>query len=405
MSKRNTAQETAASGITGSVSKNFVGLHSLITATCDPASCSWYIPGLGSAGNSLRKPGSQTAGERTVEECQCFIIELTRELNRILKNSAVPRDFSEKDACSPEDSRRFIEKWASELDQLFQISKRRGTPAVKDRLKECQRIISEWVSPLKRMPEESVSFGIHMDQGVAELVKEWKQGKLRNILPILEFILWALIRERSISHTEKRTQHITAAIFIPDSVWRWIRDAAVDLTLEPSSSNSNFLLSEDRKRVRRGTRQAPAVDPTRLDRWPCVLSREGFTSGRHYWEVEVGGNTYWKVGVTRESALGRGGEFDMTLQGGYSTLWWDGYQFWAVTDPRSPLPLSLKPGKLGVYLDYEGGQLSFYNVETRSHIYTFTDLEFNGSGKVYPVFYTRDWKKELVLAPPGGSED
>ncbi|RXM92960.1 E3 ubiquitin-protein ligase TRIM39 [Acipenser ruthenus] len=95
----------------------------------------------------------------------------------------------------------------------------------------------------------------------------------------------------------------------------------------------------------------------------------------------------------------------MTLQGGYSTLWWDGYQFWAVTDPRSPLPLSLKPGKLGVYLDYEGGQLSFYNVETRSHIYTFTDLEFNGSGKVYPVFYTRDWKKELVLAPPGGSED
>ncbi|MGH0189163.1 UNVERIFIED_CONTAM: hypothetical protein FKN15_033729 [Acipenser sinensis] len=396
MSKRNTAQETAASGITGSVSKNFVGLHSLIAATCDPASCSWYSPGLGSVENSLRNPGSQTAGERSVEECQCFIIELTLELNRILKNSAVPRDLSEKDACSPEDSRRFLEKWACELDQLFQISERRGTPAVKDRLKECQRVISEWVSPLKRMPEESVSVGIHVEQGVAELVKEWKRGKLRNILPILEFILWALIRERSISHTKKRTQHITAGRFIPDSV---------DLTLEPSSANSNFLLSEDRKRVRRGTRQAPAVDPMRLDRWPCVLSREGFTSGRHYWEVEVGGNTYWKVGVTRESAQARGGEFDMTLQGGYSTLWWDGYQFWAVTDPRSPLPLSLKPGKLGVYLDYEGRQLSFYNVETRSHIYTFIDLEFNGSGKVYPVFYTRDWKKELVLAPPGGSED
>ncbi|MGH0161735.1 UNVERIFIED_CONTAM: hypothetical protein FKN15_054551 [Acipenser sinensis] len=88
----------------------------------------------------------------------------------------------------------------------------------------------------------------------------------------------------------------------------------------------------------------------------------------------------------------------MTPQQGYWTVeWWSG--FTALTDPQTPLPLSLKPQKLGVYLDYEEGQLSFYNVETRSHIYTFTDIEFNPNEKLYPLFCTYR-KTDLVLESP-----
>ncbi|MGH0152866.1 UNVERIFIED_CONTAM: hypothetical protein FKN15_031883 [Acipenser sinensis] len=92
----------------------------------------------------------------------------------------------------------------------------------------------------------------------------------------------------------------------------------------------------------------------------------------------------------------------MTPQQGYWTVEWDGDEdeFIALTDPQTPLPLSLKPQKLGVYLDYEEGQLSFYNVETRSHIYTFTDMEFNLNEKLYPFFYTEDWSTDLVLDSP-----
>ncbi|MGH0168185.1 UNVERIFIED_CONTAM: hypothetical protein FKN15_053926 [Acipenser sinensis] len=89
----------------------------------------------------------------------------------------------------------------------------------------------------------------------------------------------------------------------------------------------------------------------------------------------------------------------MTPQQGYWTVQWYGGGFTALTDPQTPLSRSLKPQKLGVYLDYEEGQLSFYNVETRSHIYTFTDMEFNPNQKLYPLFYTYK-NTDLVLESP-----
>ncbi|MBN3287875.1 TRI39 ligase, partial [Polyodon spathula] len=107
----------------------------------------------------------------------------------------------------------------------------------------------------------------------------------------------------------------------------------------------------------------------------------------------------WRLGVSRESAQ-RKGRFSMTPQKGYWTVEGRrGGEFSALTDPKTPLPWSLKPQKLGVYLDYEEGQLSFYNVESRSHIYTFTDMEFNPSEKFYPLFYTYS-DTALVLESP-----
>ncbi|MBN3283170.1 TRI39 ligase, partial [Polyodon spathula] len=90
----------------------------------------------------------------------------------------------------------------------------------------------------------------------------------------------------------------------------------------------------------------------------------------------------------------------MTPQKGYWTVEWFGGEFTAVTDPETSLPRSLKPQKLGVYLDYEEGQLSFYNVESRSHIYTFTDMEFNPNEKLYPLFWTGNSDTALVLESP-----
>ncbi|MGH0140335.1 UNVERIFIED_CONTAM: hypothetical protein FKN15_004080 [Acipenser sinensis] len=182
-------------------------------------------------------------------------------------------------------------------------------------------------------------------------------------------------------------------------VWKWILAASVDVTLDPDTAQPWLALSVDGKQVRKGeTQQYLPDNPKRFDDWFCVLGREGFTSGRHYWQVQVGGNTWWRLGVIRESAE-RKGEFSMTPQLGYWTVRWCAYrdEFTAITDPEMPIPLSLKPQYLGVYLDYEEGQLSFYNVETRSHIYTFTDMEFNPNEKLYPLFWTWDGKTALVL--------
>ncbi|MGH0174323.1 UNVERIFIED_CONTAM: hypothetical protein FKN15_071255 [Acipenser sinensis] len=181
--------------------------------------------------------------------------------------------------------------------------------------------------------------------------------------------------------------------------------STVDVTLDPDTAQPELILSAEGKRVRKGeTLQDLPDNPERFDWWDCVLGREGFTSGRHYWHVQVGGNTWWRLGVSRESAK-RKGQFSMTPQNGYWTVkWWSGDEdkdeFTALTDPWTLLPRSLKPQKLGVYLDYEEGQLSFYNVETRSHIYTFTDMEFNPNEKLHPLFWTWDKKTDLVLESP-----
>ncbi|XP_058877193.1 E3 ubiquitin-protein ligase TRIM38-like [Acipenser ruthenus] len=183
-------------------------------------------------------------------------------------------------------------------------------------------------------------------------------------------------------------------------VWKWILAASVDVTLDPDTAQPQLILSAKGKRVREGeTRQDIPDNPERFDRWCCVLGREGFTSGRRYWQVQVGGNTWWILGVSRESAERKGG-ISMTPQQGYWTVeWWSGGGFTALTDPQTPLPRSLKPLKLGVYLDYEERQLSFYNVETRSHIYTFTDMEFNPNEKLYSFFCTYS-NIDLVLESP-----
>ncbi|XP_058877743.1 E3 ubiquitin-protein ligase TRIM39-like isoform X2 [Acipenser ruthenus] len=160
---------------------------------------------------------------------------------------------------------------------------------------------------------------------------------------------------------------------------------AVDVTLDPDTAQPHLILSKDGKQVKDGNKRQPLPDnPKRFDEFIYVLGREGFTSGRHYWEVEVGDKISWGLGVTRESSQRKGGITENPQQG-FWTIWWneEKNRFSALTNPQIHLPRSQKLRKLGAYLDYEGGQLSFYNVETRSHIYTFTDTF---TEKLYPLF-------------------
>ncbi|XP_041095365.1 zinc-binding protein A33-like [Polyodon spathula] len=167
------------------------------------------------------------------------------------------------------------------------------------------------------------------------------------------------------------------------AVWKWILGAAVDVTLDPDTANPYLILSEDRKQVSDGDmKQELPNNPKRFDRVVSVLGRQGFTSGRHYWQVEVGEKTQWYLGVVRAS-INRKGMIKLNPNNGYWTVWMNGGEFKALADPSISLPMSVKPRKVGVYLDYEEGQVSFYNVEIRSHIYTFTETF---TEKLYPYF-------------------
>ncbi|XP_036375365.1 uncharacterized protein LOC118771463 [Megalops cyprinoides] len=163
-----------------------------------------------------------------------------------------------------------------------------------------------------------------------------------------------------------------------------MQNYAADVTLDPDTANPKLILSEDRKEVRHGDREQALPDrPERFNRIVNVLGKEGFSSGRAYWEVHVGGKMEWDLGVARES-VSRKGRITLCPENGFWILWLrkkDGYE--ALDDPSVSLTINERPQKVGVFVDYEMGQVSFYNVEARSHIYTFTDVF---KEKIYPFF-------------------
>ena len=159
----------------------------------------------------------------------------------------------------------------------------------------------------------------------------------------------------------------------------------MDVTLDPDSAHCYLILSGDGKQVRHGDKRQNLPDkPERFDLYLCVLGKEGFSSGRFYYEVQVRGKTAWDLGVTTESS-NRKGEITLSPEDGYWTVWLTNETEYKAAD-SPPVPLSLKqaPQKVGVFVDYEEGLVSFYDVEARSHIYSFTGQSF--TEKLYPYF-------------------
>ncbi|GCB79086.1 hypothetical protein scyTo_0015931, partial [Scyliorhinus torazame] len=178
-----------------------------------------------------------------------------------------------------------------------------------------------------------------------------------------------------------------------------IEPAPANVTLDPCTANPWLILSEDRTSVRDGDLWQPLpATSERFDTWPCVLGSEGFISGRHYWEVDVGIKTWWGLGVARESAE-RQGRMDATPEAGYWMMWLAperGYV--ARTCPVDTLlTLSANPRRVGVFLDYEGGQVSFYNAGNMSHLHTFSH---HFTEVIFPIFspgLTDDGKNSAPL--------
>ncbi|KAG6929568.1 butyrophilin subfamily 2 member A1 [Chelydra serpentina] len=159
------------------------------------------------------------------------------------------------------------------------------------------------------------------------------------------------------------------------------RGYAVDVTLDPDTAHPNLVLSEDRKHVK----HAAWDPPNKAEGFYhciCVLGAEGFAGGRRYWEVEVGGKTGWYLGVCRES-VSRKGNVTLTPVNGYWVVWLTGGIYQALTSPSTSLPVSIRPSRMGIFLDYEAGEVSFYNVTDRSRLFTFTDTF---SGTLHPYF-------------------
>jgi len=159
----------------------------------------------------------------------------------------------------------------------------------------------------------------------------------------------------------------------------------VDVTLDPDTANPFLILSDDGKQVSHGDiEQDVPENPKRFDKALCVLAKQGFSSGRFYYEVQVKGKTRWILGVVRESINRKEAIAPRPENGFWAVLLRNEDQYKACENPLVSLSLRVRPEKIGVFVDYEEGLVSFYDVESRSHLYSFTGQIF--TDKLYPYF-------------------
>lgn len=176
------------------------------------------------------------------------------------------------------------------------------------------------------------------------------------------------------------------------------RQYAVDVTLDPDTAHPKLILSENRKQVHHGDVALSSPDnPKRFYPGVSVLGKEGFSSGRFYYEVLVKEKTEWDVGVGLETVTRKGGNV-LNPENGYWALGMRGEQsYWALSSTPVCLPLLKKLHRVGVYVDMECGQVLFYNVDASSLIYSFTGYSF--SKRLFPYFNPRRNQNGTNSAP------
>lgn len=176
------------------------------------------------------------------------------------------------------------------------------------------------------------------------------------------------------------------------------RQYAVDVTLDPDTAHPKLILSENRKQVHHSDVALSLPDnPKRFYPGLSVLGKEGFSSGRFYYEVLVKGKTEWDVGVGLETVTRKGGNM-LNPENGYWALGMRGDQsYWALSSTPVSVPLLKKLHRVGIYVDMECGQVFFYNVDAPSLIYAFNGHSF--SQRLFPYFNPRRNQNGTNSAP------
>uniref|UniRef100_A0A8C6T557 Uncharacterized protein n=1 Tax=Neogobius melanostomus TaxID=47308 RepID=A0A8C6T557_9GOBI len=181
---------------------------------------------------------------------------------------------------------------------------------------------------------------------------------------------------------------------------RRVQQFAVDVTLDPNTAHPCLVLSKDLKQVHDTDVWKKLPDsPQRFDTYVIVLGKQSFSSGRFYFEVQVKGKTEWTLGVARES-VNRKGLITVSPKNGLWTIRLiNRDQCIACTDPPVPQSPQRPPQKVGVFVDYGAGLVSFYDVDSADLLYSFTGCCFRE--KLFPFFSPCDndrgtnscWKK------------
>ncbi|XP_072805492.1 E3 ubiquitin-protein ligase TRIM58-like [Vicugna pacos] len=268
-----------------------------------------------------------------------------------------------------------------------EFEKYRGFLALEEQL-QLRRLEEEERATLQRL-RESKNRLAQQSRALKELAGELQERSQCPALGLLEGVGGALSRSKSVPRLEPEPIPVGLKTMccIP-GMREMLRNFQVDIKLDPATAHPSLLLTADLRSVQDGElwRDVPN-NPERFDTWPCILGLQNFSSGRHYWEVVVGGKAEWGLGVCQDT-VSRKGETTPSPENGVWAMWLlKGSEYLVLASPPGPLLHLEQPRRIGIFLDYEAGDISFYNVTIGSYIYTFNHLF---SGFLRPYFFICD---------------
>uniref|UniRef100_A0A672N9N4 E3 ubiquitin-protein ligase TRIM39-like n=1 Tax=Sinocyclocheilus grahami TaxID=75366 RepID=A0A672N9N4_SINGR len=313
---------------------------------------------------------------KTKKDMQQMIQKKMKKIQEIQHSVELrKRNTEEEKSASVElftDLIRSIERCQSELLKMMEEQQKAAKKQAEDLIKELQQEITD----LKRRNTELEQLShtddhLHLLQMYSSLhrcpgTKNWTEIRIDsdvNVLPL----------HRALTQLKKTHEALNKKL-----------SQTVNVTLDPDSANPYLILSDDGKQVSHGNfKQDVPENPKRFNDI-CVLAKQGFSSGRFYYEVQVKGKTGWSLGVARESIKRKGDISPSPEDGLWSMILINLSQCIACDNPAVAYSYTKPPEKVGVFVDYEEGLVSFYDVGSSSHIYSFTGQTF--TEKLYPYF-------------------
>ncbi|XP_073678879.1 E3 ubiquitin-protein ligase TRIM39-like [Garra rufa] len=272
---------------------------------------------------------------------------------------------------------RTIERCQSELLKMMEEQQKAAEKQAEDLIKELQQEITDLKKRNTELEQLSHTDDLHLIQIYPSLCSSVNFKKWTEISIASEMNVHAL-NETLIQLKETLDDKLR------QTVLKRIRQYGV-VVIPDENTVSPYLDLPD---YGQGVQYADIKnDPKRFDQSPCVLGKEGFNSGRFYYEVGTAECREWYFGVARES-INRKGKITLSPKNGFWTLSQRNNRYITCEDPQVTVFLRLHPQIVGVFVDYEQGLVSFYDVGSSSHIYSFTGQTF--TDKLFPFFGHND---------------
>ncbi|XP_039464950.1 E3 ubiquitin-protein ligase TRIM21-like [Oreochromis aureus] len=330
--------------------------------------------------------GKKAELEKTEAEIQQMIQKRRLKIQEITESVKMNKDAADRQKAEGVqvftalmESERHLKELMKEIEDKQEATEKQAEGLIKDLEQEISELMerSSEVEQLSRSEDH-----LHLLQSFSSLKaappsKDWTEVRVHppsyeetvgRAVAQLEETVWKPMKKKLFEAELQRVQQ-----------------HEVDVTLDPDTAHPYLILSDDGKQVYHSDVKKNLPDnPERFSYCVNVLGEQSFSSGRFYFEVQVKGKTEWTLGVATES-INRKGKITLSPQDGFWTVRLrNGNKYKA--GASSSVHLCLRPGpeKVGVFVDYEEGLVSFYDVGAAALIYSFTGCSF--THKLHPFF-------------------